>query len=406
MTNRILVFTTRQLCYNSASFFAAQMANELEDMGYECELCRLPDDGIAGSGTQAAKACRGADIDTEIQHCLENYIGKEYAAVLDFNSKLPRLVMEDGSYYLNHIDAPFYNYILDNPLYHHSTLECRLLRYHVILVDGNHCSYVRKYYPHIKSVDRIFLGASEAVFNKAFEEKKECVLFMGTYRNPDTYLEQIRAAGGQASCDMLRMIEIMKSDDACTMEAALKNVLSDTRREVTNREMALLMNYYYPVEMYLRNFYREELITSLLKGGIPVRITGDWWENYSYGSLAGVRADKPVRFDRSFDRIAEYAVIADSSPFFKDGVHDRVFAGMANRTAVLTDNNQYIEEAFVLQGIAAAYPIKDISAACDMAEELLTNRQKRRDMTERAYEEYQRGHTWKHTAQAFVRLLD
>lgn len=406
MTSRILIFTTRQLCYNSASFFAAQMANELEDMGYECEFCQLPDDGIAGSGTEAAKACGGADIDTDIQHCLERYVGKEYAAVLDFNSKLPRLVMEDGSYYLDHIAAPFYNYILDNPLYHHSTLECRLLRYHVILVDGNHCSYVRRYYPHIKSVDRIFLGASEAVLKKTFEEKKECVLFMGTYRNPDDYLEQIRAAGGQASCDMLRMIEIIKSDDTCTMECALKNVLSDTWREVTNQEMALLMNYYYPVEMYLRNFYREQLITSLFKGGIPVRITGDWWENYGFGNCAGIKADKPVRFGRSFDRIAEYAVIADSSPFFKAGVHDRVFAGMANETAVLTDNNQYIDSTLAAHGYVMAYPLNDMSAACNMAEELLANRQKRREMTQKAYEEYRRGHTWKHTAQAFVRLLD
>ena len=38
---------------------------------------------------------------------LESYIGKEYLAILDFNSKLPRLVLDDESYYLDSIDAPF-----------------------------------------------------------------------------------------------------------------------------------------------------------------------------------------------------------------------------------------------------------------------------------------------------------
>lgn len=48
MTNKILLFTTRQLCYHSAGFFAAQLADALENAGYQCELCEIPEDGIAG----------------------------------------------------------------------------------------------------------------------------------------------------------------------------------------------------------------------------------------------------------------------------------------------------------------------------------------------------------------------
>ena len=48
MTNKILFFTTRQLCYHSAGFFAAQLADALENAGYQCELCEIPEDGIAG----------------------------------------------------------------------------------------------------------------------------------------------------------------------------------------------------------------------------------------------------------------------------------------------------------------------------------------------------------------------
>ena len=54
MTNKILLFTTRQLCYHSAGFFAAQLADALENAGYQCELCEIPEDGIAGEMREQA----------------------------------------------------------------------------------------------------------------------------------------------------------------------------------------------------------------------------------------------------------------------------------------------------------------------------------------------------------------
>lgn len=404
MTNKFLIFTTRQMCYHSAGFFAAQMASELENMGYECELCQLPEEGIASAQGQATYAsdCEGAAIQKDIQQKLEGYIGKEYTAVIDFNSKLPRLVLDDGSCYLNHIDAPFYNYILDNPLYHHSTLECPLSRYHVLLVDQNHCDYVRRYYSHIKSVHMLPLGASIAVSERAFQNKEACVLFMGTYRNPSVYLEQIKKTGGQAALDMQHMIEVMQADSACTMENALKKILADSERVVTDHEFALMMNYYYPVEMYLRNAYREQLITALLKGGIPIKIVGDWWQNYRYADSSGLQLEKPVRFDKSFEKIAANAVLVDSSPFFKNGVHDRVFSGMANHTAVLTDSNPYLEEKFAKKNLIKTYSLDSMQELCSVAEELLINGAKRKSMVDKAFEEYEKAYRWHNVAERFV----
>ena len=63
MTNKILLFTTRQLCYHSAGFFAAQLADALENAGYQCELCEIPEDGIAGEmREQAGKRYGGGDF--------------------------------------------------------------------------------------------------------------------------------------------------------------------------------------------------------------------------------------------------------------------------------------------------------------------------------------------------------
>ena len=160
MTNKILLFTTRQLCYHSAGFFAAQLADALENAGYQCELCEIPEDGIAGEMYEQAVPAKdtAGEISPQAAAVLERYIGKEYAAVIDFNSKLPRLMCDEDTYYLDTIQAPFFNYILDNPLYHHATLQCPLQRYHVLLVDEEHAAYVRQHYPHIQGTHILSLG--------------------------------------------------------------------------------------------------------------------------------------------------------------------------------------------------------------------------------------------------------
>ena len=145
---KVLIFTTRQLCYNSGYYFAHRIGEEIEKLGIECEYCEIPENAIPSAGTQIAQPAienAGKSVDEEAEKMLESYIGKEYLAILDFNSKLPRLILDDESYYLDSIDAPFYNFILDHPLYHHSTLDCKLKNYYAFSIDENHCKYIQNF---------------------------------------------------------------------------------------------------------------------------------------------------------------------------------------------------------------------------------------------------------------------
>ena len=38
---KVLIFTTRQLCYNSGYYFAHRIGEEIEKLGIECELTQL-----------------------------------------------------------------------------------------------------------------------------------------------------------------------------------------------------------------------------------------------------------------------------------------------------------------------------------------------------------------------------
>ena len=97
------------------------MEEALESIGCEVEYLELSHD----------------DVDYD---CLEDLLPEKeersrYDAILDINSKLPYLTLEDGSPFLDRLNAPFYNWIVDHPLYHHPGLSFPLKNYHVLAID-------------------------------------------------------------------------------------------------------------------------------------------------------------------------------------------------------------------------------------------------------------------------------
>ena len=103
---------------------------------------------------------------------LENLLGRQYDGVVDINSKLPYFVLEDDRRFLDVLGAPFYNYIVDHPLYHHPGLMFPLQNYHAIAIDHYHETYMRSYYPHLQQVSYLPLGVTQSAQAKQIPYEK------------------------------------------------------------------------------------------------------------------------------------------------------------------------------------------------------------------------------------------
>ena len=203
----VLLFTSREICYYSADFFMNQMAEAFETLGYPARLCVL-------------------DLEKDVDAQLAPYVGNSYTAVLDINSLLPRAVMDNGTPYLEQLDAPFYNYLVDHPFYHHPGLSVPLKNYHVLCLDENHVAYAKKYYPHLESVSLLPLGATKALVPVPVEQKKESVLFIGTYNcAADVYREMEELPQGLKADDKA-LIDIMLADSSISQEEAFRSLLA------------------------------------------------------------------------------------------------------------------------------------------------------------------------------------
>lgn len=127
-------------------FFAHQLAAAFDDLGYETTVCEFTSQD---------------DLDA----VLSPFFGKKYRAVFDFNSLLPRLAMDDGTPVIDLFDGPFYDYIVDHPLFHYNCLMTRAKNFHAIVLDEGQADYVKKYHPQVKSVHMLPLGATIALFD-------------------------------------------------------------------------------------------------------------------------------------------------------------------------------------------------------------------------------------------------
>ncbi len=369
----ILMIHTRELCYFSGGFFLDRMQESLEGLG--AKVTKL---SLAG--------------DKEHFDILENYVGRHYDGVLDVNSKLPYLVLEEkGDYLLDKIDAPFFNYILDHPLYHHPGLQFPLKNYHAIGIDQKHCAYMRTYYPHLQSVSYLTIAGTRAWNQKKFSERKYPVLFSGTYEDENRFLPMLQHMGEEVSVMGQKIIPIMLQNDIA-MEDAVRQIMGDKESTYSFPEF---MNRLYPVDKYVRNYRRNQLLLTVAKRGIPLTILGEGWENSALAGYANVCILPPTTIARSFEVIADSRILIDINPFFHQGIHDRVTTAMANGTLCITNASPKADTLLQDGETIRYYTQGNGEQLADALEEMLhMTLEEQETMAERAFEYYEKEYSW------------
>ena len=379
---KILVFCSREICYLSGNFFAHQLAAAFDDLGYETTVCEFTSQD---------------DLDA----VLSPFFGKKYRAVFDFNSLLPRLAMDDGTPVIDLFDGPFYDYIVDHPLFHYNCLMTRAKNFHAIVLDEGQADYVKKYHPQVKSVHMLPLGATIALFDGE-KNPADHILFMGTYDAPEKVYDIVKAAPEPFCGMMKRIIEMRIAVPELPMEEAFAACLKEDDMELDEAQFALFMNTMYASDAYIRDYFRKAALDELLKKKIPVQLVGEGWEKYQTPYERYRTIEKPVTFDLSFEKIAREQIMLDVSPIFNRGVHDRAIAGMANRTVVLTDSNPYRCAHFKNRKDMMFYSLAKIGSLSEAAGELMENEKLRSEIRENAYQTFCAGHTWRARAKEIL----
>lgn len=383
---RVLVFSSREICYFSGTFFSEQIARAFEELGYEVSICHIAPE-------------------EDYEQKLESYMEQEFTCIVDINSLLPQLGLDDGSRYLEHLKGPFFDLIVDHPLFHHNTLLNATERMHVVVLDECQKAYVEQYYPMVKHVHMMPLSANEASCFEQKEEEKR-VLVIGTMERESHIRDLIDQMKPGRKKIAIRMIDRILADPETTYEKALEEILAEQDQKLSTEQFAIELNALYPVQFFIRNYDRTKAVQTLLNAHIPVKTIGDGWENVHFENEHYLEKRRGIHIAVSYEAIAKEWVLFNCTPFFNHGIHDRILAGMANHTAVLTDRSRYMQAHLEQRGYVKTYSLQDMDTLAEGAQELLENRILWNRQTSCAYDCFRREHTWKHRVRELLSYIE
>lgn len=425
--DKILLVNSRELCYYSGSFFLQQMCEALRNVGEDAEYVTLSDedDFIA----------------------FMDRVGKSYKAIIDINSQMPYMILEDDSRLLNRIDAPFYNYIVDHPLYHHPGLVFPIDNYHAIGIDKRHVKYMKDYYPHLKSVGFLPMGATEPSHKVDYKKRRIPLLLTATYENEQGILQDFKklAAGleegrfdinyegnykqdtkaekigyktaynncgdvklsgrGKLFYDLgINLAETMLSGPVeRTMEECLADIISQEdlmEGKYFTREFPVLMNYLFLIDKYVRNVHRRRVVEEIVKSGQDITVAGAGWEMTALGDYARANLIGQVQMMDVFELMGNAKTVLDINPLFVEGVHDRVTSAMAAGAYVISDMNvDALELDELVLGQYSIWNLSKLHVALELSES------DRRDRAQAGYELYKKSYSWDCQANNLLKLL-
>lgn len=375
MEKTVLLFESRELCYESNRYFIACLKDAFESFGYPVEVCDLSE-----------------RMEMKLESILERQ--ENYLFAIDFNSLLPRLELEDGQPYLEALQIPFYDYLVDHPLYHHPGLIRIPAKHSVICIDTCHLDYIRQYYPSVTNSFCLPLGAMQAEFERSFSQKRLELLFLGTYDSEEDFYQEFSTYPPKRKQEVSALIELMQADSELTQEEALKIYLESQEEAISPKEFAIRLNHDYLADFYLRNKNRKETVLAAAESKIPFTLIGHGWKEVKGLDKKHVQIYNGIGFAASIQMIADAKILLNSTPLFHGGLHDRVYSALMNHTVCLTENSRFARQRFSDGEEIVFYETDSLSMLPDKIISLSENPQKAIEIAEYGFESVKKNDTW------------
>lgn len=384
----ILLFEMRSVCYDSYIYFAESLASALRALGHTVEIFSLLEHTVDD---------------------LENYCHRSFDAMIDFNSTLPSFMMEDGSYFLDQIDAPFYDILLDHPLYHHNMLRQPLQNFHVLCLDENHVRYVRSCYPHIRSAFFwAVTGEDLCPSDPSYPEKEIPLLFSGTYTSSAEIEDAIEKTPSFLAKLTHTLIDQILADDGLTQEDALMQSLpslDEAEQSMIRENFPLHMQACFLCDSWIRAYKREQLLSAIIHASLPLTLCGNGWQKFPDASAAHVRIISDMSFADTFSLFRRSQITLNLLPEFKNGTHDRIYSALLNHSLCATDASPLLQTQFTDSRDLLFFDARNPEALTGHLQTLLADPDRLEEISQSGYAAAIRSHTWNSRATALLDCL-
>ncbi|QHQ60704.1 glycosyltransferase [Anaerocolumna sedimenticola] len=373
--------------YNVLRYAADAIASGFKDLGCQVKVI----------GFHAAD-----DFDVALREIMG-----EYDLIFSFQALFFDYKLEDNTFLYNNISTPVFGYIVDHPSYHHERLSAELnSNVYLGCIDNKHVSYIRRYYPGIKNVFYIPHAGFESKERIPFEKKDIDLFFPGTYTPSLSYVEAINQLPDIFCKTAYKIIEYMQNDLTVTLEGALEVYFNSIGFNCSIDEFRELMVMLLPVDGYIRSFYRDLCIHTLLENGIHVTVAGNGWREFitSYSENLNVISDKGIDIENVIELIGRSKIVLNVIPTYKEGLHERLITGMHCNAVSLTHSSTSIEKFFKNKENIVIFDLNNTDQLPYIVNDLLTDVNKSKEIAIKGCSIAAGNHKWSDRARDILNI--
>jgi glycosyltransferase involved in cell wall biosynthesis len=344
------------------------------------------------------------DAMTKLADCITS----DCDAVLSFNCNVSRMKLKDGSYLQDHIHAPYYYFLLDHPMHHHRILKEPLKNFHAICVDKSFIGYIKKYYPHIKTVHMLPHGGMTDEKWIPWREREIDVLFTGSYKPTGQLLDLMEQSEEPAKTLSLALVRELLDhpEGGLSQQEAFSRVLQKLGFSLTDDQYAewlcVIGNL---ADHYIRGIYRNKLLEMMAHRDYQVWVYGEGWEECPI-QASNIHYHKAVDYEENISLMNHSKIVFNTYTGFLCGAHERIFTAMLAKALCFTDSNQYIEENLTDRGNCIFFSYQDMVPCSDQINYYLQHQEEAEKIALNGYRYADKYHTWKVRARQIREIME
>lgn len=313
---------------------------------------------------------------------------------------------ETKEYIWDDYEIPCFNIVVDHPFYYHNFYE-HLPRYYMqFYIDKNHDRYMEEFFPDIMRGPFLPLAGTNIAYPyKPIKERSMDLVFTGNYTRPDTF-DVYRDRHGAEYTQFYQGIidELIEKPDSLLEDVARAHILYEIP-DATEADVKETLGNMIFLDLYVRFYFRGEVMRTLAEAGFQVHLFGGGWEALTCSKPENLIIGGCLDSKGCLEKIADSKISINVMPWFKDGAHDRIFNTMLNGSVSLTDSSVYLDELLCDGKNAAVYNLARLQELPEKVSFLLEHPDQMQQIADSGYEMANSSHTWKNRACDLINIL-
>lgn len=374
--------------YDSTALFMMEMAEQMQAAGWQADLL----DGRIEEGYEQRR---------------EQVIQKQYDVIFTINGMILEEDSVLGETLLRNEDVIYCTYLMDHPLIHYQRLRTSYPAVFVLSPDRYHTVYTDRYLSNIWGTAFLpHAGCQYSGTSIPYQERTIDLSFMGSYIPPEQIRQQFRDYPEEMGLLLGTTADILIREPERTLEDAVLTCFAQYGVTLQESEMPAVLAEFRIVDRYIRSYFRDTVIRTLVDAGICVDVYGDGWEQFVTEAGDCLRIHPAVSYEESLAIISDSRISLNIMPWFKDGSHDRVFTAMLNGALCLTDGSAYLEEELRETENVYFYSLKGLKYLPTKIRRILSDTERSAAVAAAGRKLAQEKHTWAHRAEEVMDYLE